>query len=103
MLDEAQSGGAACPGIGPVPWPARPASGRLEKARIEKRREYLPSPIRCNVRRSMDNLQLFHLEKPATFFCTVRKVEVTSAKVAVNLQTGDLLSNGAYGQLLAGQ
>lgn len=46
--------------------------------------------------------QLFHLEKPATFFCAFRKVEVTSAKVALNLQTGELLSNGAYGQLLAG-
>jgi hypothetical protein len=48
------------------------------------------------------NLQLFQLEKPATFFCSIRKVEVTSAKVALNLQTGELLSNGAYGQLLAG-
>ncbi|PWU19843.1 MAG: hypothetical protein C5B50_05285 [Verrucomicrobia bacterium] len=49
------------------------------------------------------DLQLFQLEKPATFFCTIRKVEVTSAKVALNLSTGDLLSNGAYGQLLARQ
>lgn len=48
------------------------------------------------------NLQLFQLEKPATFFCTFRKVEVTSAKVALDLRTGDLLSNGAYGQLIAG-
>lgn len=48
------------------------------------------------------NLQLFQLEKPATFVCSVRKVEVTSAKVALNLQTDELLSNGAYGQLLAG-
>jgi hypothetical protein len=43
------------------------------------------------------------LEKPATFVCTFRKVKVTSAKVAVNLRTGDLLSNGAYGQLIAGK
>jgi len=49
------------------------------------------------------NLQLFQLESPATFTCAVRKVEVTSAKVALNLQTGDLLSNGAYGQLIANQ
>ena len=49
------------------------------------------------------NLQLFQLEIPATFFCAFRKVEVTSAKVALNLQTGELLSNGAYGQLLASQ
>lgn len=48
------------------------------------------------------DFQLFQLEKPATFICSVRKVEVTSAKVALNLQTGELLSNGAYGQLLAG-
>ena len=48
------------------------------------------------------NLQLFQLEKPATFFCTFRKVEVTSAKVAINLQTGDLLSNGPYGQVIPG-
>jgi hypothetical protein len=48
------------------------------------------------------NLQFFQLEKPATFFCTFRKVEVTSAKVALDLRTGDLLSNGAYGQLVAG-
>lgn len=48
------------------------------------------------------NFQLFQLEKPATFVCAVRKVEVTSAKVALNLQTGELISNGAYGQLLAG-
>lgn len=45
------------------------------------------------------NLQLFQLEKPATFICSVRKVEVTSVKVAIDLRTGDLLSNGAYGQL----
>ena len=49
------------------------------------------------------NLQLFQLEKAATFFCAFRKTEVTSAKVALNLRTGELLSNGAYGQLLAGQ
>jgi hypothetical protein len=48
-------------------------------------------------------LQLFQLEKPVTFFCTFRKVEVTSAKVALDLRTGDLLSNSAYGQLIAGQ
>ena len=48
-------------------------------------------------------LQLFQLDKPATFFCTVRKVEVTSGKVALDLRTGELLSNGAYGQLLAGK
>ena len=48
-------------------------------------------------------LQLFQLERPATFFCAVRKVEVTSAKVALDLRTGDLLSNGAYGQLIAGE
>lgn len=47
------------------------------------------------------NFQLFQLEKPATFFCAFRKVEVTSAKVALNIQTGELISNGAYGQLLA--
>jgi hypothetical protein len=47
------------------------------------------------------HLQLFHLEKPATFTCSVRKVEVTSAKVALDLRTGQLLSNGASGQLLA--
>jgi hypothetical protein len=47
--------------------------------------------------------QLFQLEKPATFICSVRKVEVTSAKVVFDLRTGNLLSNGAYGQLLAGQ
>jgi hypothetical protein len=28
---------------------------------------------------------------------------VTSAKVALDLRTGDLLSNGAYGQLLTRQ
>jgi len=49
------------------------------------------------------NLQLFQLEKPATFTCTLRKVEVTYAKVALGLRTGDLLSNGAFGQLIAGQ
>jgi hypothetical protein len=32
----------------------------------------------------------------------VRKIEVTSAKVALDLQTGALLSNGAYGQRVAG-
>ncbi len=48
------------------------------------------------------NLQLFQMEKPATFVCSVRKVEVTSAKIVLNLQTGELLSNGAYGLLLAG-
>jgi hypothetical protein len=46
------------------------------------------------------NLQLFQLEKPATFICSRRKVEVTSTKVALDIRTGDLLSNGAYGQLL---
>jgi hypothetical protein len=49
------------------------------------------------------NLQLFQLERPATFTCALRKVEVTSAKVALDLRTGDLLSNGAYGQINAGQ
>jgi hypothetical protein len=48
-------------------------------------------------------LQLFQLEKPATFTCSLRKTEVTSARVAINLTTGELLSNGAYGQLLAGK
>ena len=48
-------------------------------------------------------VQLFQLAKPAKFTCSLRKVQVTSNKVALNLQTGDLLSNGAYGQLLADQ
>ena len=47
------------------------------------------------------NVQLFQLDKPATFTCSLRKVEVTSNKVALDLRTGDVLSNGAYGQLLA--
>jgi len=50
------------------------------------------------------NVQLFQLDKPATFTCSLRKVDVTSNKVApLDLRTGDLLSNGAYGQLLADQ
>jgi hypothetical protein len=48
-------------------------------------------------------VQLFQLAKPAKFTCSLRKVEVTSKKVALDLRTGDLLSNGAYGQLLANQ
>ena len=48
-------------------------------------------------------VQLFQLDKPATFTCSLRKIEVTSSKVALDLQTGDLLSNGAYGQLTANQ
>jgi hypothetical protein len=47
------------------------------------------------------NVQLFQLDKPATFTCSLRNVEVTSNKVALDLQTDDLLSNGAYGQLIA--
>ncbi len=38
------------------------------------------------------NLQLFQLDKPATFTCSVRKIKVTSSKVALDLQTGALLS-----------
>ena len=49
------------------------------------------------------NIQLFQLDEPATFTCSLRKVDVTSKKVALDLRTGDLLSNGAYGQLLADQ
>jgi hypothetical protein len=49
------------------------------------------------------NLQIYQLEEAATFTCSMRKIEVTSAKVAVDLRTGELLSNGAYGQLIAGQ
>lgn len=49
------------------------------------------------------SLHLFQLEKSATFFCTFRKIEVASAKVALDLRTGDLISNGACGQLIAGQ
>lgn len=49
------------------------------------------------------NSQLFQLEKPATFICSFRKIEVTSAKIALDLRTGELLSNGAYGQLIVGQ
>jgi len=48
------------------------------------------------------NFQLF-LEKLVIFFCALRKVKVSSAKVVLNLQTGDLISNGAYCQLLAVQ
>ena len=48
------------------------------------------------------NLQLFQLDKPATFTWSVRKIEVTSTKVALDLRTGALLSNGAYGQRVAG-
>jgi hypothetical protein len=47
------------------------------------------------------NVQLFQLTKPATFKCSLRKIEVSSKKVALDLRTGNLLSNGAYGQLLA--
>ena len=50
-----------------------------------------------------NQLQLFQLEKPAPFTCSRRKKEVNSTTVAINLTTGELLSNGAYGQLLAGQ
>jgi hypothetical protein len=46
-------------------------------------------------------VQLFQLDKPATFTCSLRKVDVTSNKVALDLRTGDVLSKGAYGQLLA--
>ncbi len=46
-------------------------------------------------------VQLFQLDKPATFTCSLRKVDVTSNKLALDLRTGDLLSNGAYGQLIA--
>ncbi len=49
------------------------------------------------------NIQLFQLDEPATFTCSLRKVDVTSKKVALDLRTGDLLSNGAYGQLIADQ
>jgi len=49
------------------------------------------------------NVQLFQLDTPATFTCIPRKVDVTSNKVALDLRTGDLLSNGAYGQLIADQ
>ncbi len=49
------------------------------------------------------NVQLFQLDKPATFTCSLRKVDVTSKKVALDLRTGDLPSNGAYGQLIADQ
>ncbi len=49
------------------------------------------------------NVQLFQLDKLATFTCSLRKVEVTPNNVAVDLRTGDLLSNGAYGQLTAKQ
>jgi len=48
-------------------------------------------------------VQLFQLDKPATFTCSLRKIEVSSKKVAVHLRPGDLLSNGAYGQLIADQ
>ena len=46
-------------------------------------------------------VQLFQLDTPAKFTCSLRKVVVTSNKVALDLRTGDLLSNGAYGQLIA--
>ena len=46
-------------------------------------------------------VQLFQLAKPAKFTCSLRKVDVTSNKLALDLRTGDLLSNGAYGQLIA--
>ena len=49
------------------------------------------------------NVRLFQLDKPATFTCSLRKIEVTSNKVAQDLRTGDLLSNGAYGELIADQ
>jgi hypothetical protein len=45
---------------------------------------------------------LFQLDKPATFTCSVRKIEVTSGKIALDLRTGALVSNGAYGQIVAG-
>ena len=48
-------------------------------------------------------VQLFQLDKPATFTCSLRKVEVSSEKVALDLRTGDVLSNSAYGQILADQ
>ena len=48
-------------------------------------------------------VQLFQLDKTSTFTCSLRKFEVSSKKVALDLQTGDLLSNGAYGQLIADQ
>jgi len=48
-------------------------------------------------------VQLFQLDTPAKFTCSLRKVVVTSNKVALELRTGDLLSNGAYGQLIADQ
>ncbi len=35
------------------------------------------------------NLQIFQLESPATFTCAVRKLEVTSAKVALDLRTAN--------------
>jgi hypothetical protein len=74
----------------------RPAN-RAMKSKIEAlgriRKEFPPR----------GNVQLFQLDKPATFTCSLRKVEASSKKVALDLRTGDLLSNGADGQLLANQ
>jgi hypothetical protein len=70
-------------------------SPRCQRAKIERlgaiKKEF---PPKCN-------LQLFQLEKRATFLCSHRKTQVPSTKVAVNLNTGDLLCNSAYEELLA--
>jgi hypothetical protein len=69
---------------------------RAMKSRIESfgriRKEFPPR----------GNLQLFQLVKPATFTCSVRKIEVTSGKIALDLRARALLSKGAYGQIVAG-
>ena len=49
------------------------------------------------------NLQLFLLDMSATFVCSVRNKSITAKKVAVNLETGELMSNGGYGQLLSAE
>lgn len=46
------------------------------------------------------NLQLFELNEVVSFVCSVKATEVSGKKVGVDLLTGQLLSNGAYGVML---
>ena len=87
---------------------------RLGINAFPRRQDPQPQPVRTSWKSRIEALgsirkefppraqfQLFELDQPATFKCSVREIDVTSTKVALNLRTGDILCNGAYGQLLA--
>eukprot|EP00746_Dinoflagellata_sp_MGD_P117340 gnl/MRDRNA2_/MRDRNA2_53176_c0_seq1.p1 gnl/MRDRNA2_/MRDRNA2_53176_c0~~gnl/MRDRNA2_/MRDRNA2_53176_c0_seq1.p1 ORF type:complete len:183 (+),score=34.65 gnl/MRDRNA2_/MRDRNA2_53176_c0_seq1:104-652(+) len=81
-------------------------SDDFSKDSLQVLRELLPDAPEFEIRKAFPQkgtVQLFDLSVAVSFTCGIRGTVVKSNKVAVNFSNRTILSNGGYGQLVAGR